>query len=106
MKDESPDSNTNTLLNFSNESAQKQVNTNTTISLVGYGKIDAIYNVSYTKILKYQQEIWHSGLNEHKVITAPDNFILKNKVSLQVDKWVEKWNLDCNKKSIEKFISL
>lgn len=69
--------------------------------LIRYGAIDTIWNVNNTKILKFQQEIWHNGLNEHKVITSPDKNILKNKVRVQVDNWVQKWDVLCDKKRIE-----
>lgn len=69
--------------------------------LIGYGFVEDVWNVNRTKVLKYQQEIWHDGLKEHKVITAPDKDILDNKVRVQFDKWVEKWDVLCEKKSIE-----
>lgn len=69
--------------------------------LINYGHISAIWNANGTKILKYQQEIWHKGLNEYKVITAQDQMILQNKVRVQVDKWIKNWNLYCEKKHIE-----
>lgn len=69
--------------------------------LLGYGFVETVWNVNRTKILKYQQEIWHDGLKEHKVIIAPEKDILHNKVRVQVDKWVEKWNVICEKKHIE-----
>ncbi|MDI6817701.1 MAG: restriction endonuclease, partial [Actinomycetota bacterium] len=34
---------------------------------------------------------YHKGLNEHKLISAPEIDILNNKVSLQSQKWSEKW---------------
>lgn len=72
-----------------------------TKQLIGYGFVENVWNVNRTKILKFQQEIWHDGLKEHKIITAPDKGILNNKVRVQVDKWVEKWNVVCEKKSNE-----
>lgn len=70
-------------------------------SQIGYGFIEDIWNVNRTKILKYQQEIWHEGLKEHKVVTAPERSILENKVRVQVEKWNEKWNIICKKQHIE-----
>lgn len=70
-------------------------------NLLGYGFVEHVWNVNRTKILKWQQEIWHDGLKEHKVITAPEKDILNNKVRVQIDKWVEKWNAICEKKHIE-----
>jgi len=105
MKKRNPKSNANTLFNAINVTAVNQVNNDATgvdtKKLIGYGFVEDIWNVNGTKILKFQQEIWHDGLKEHKVITAPEKSILDNKVRVQVDKWVEKWNAVCEKKSIE-----
>ena len=70
-------------------------------NLIGDGPVIAIWNVNHTKILKYQQEIWHKGLNEYKVISGQEKAILKNKVSVQVDKWKKNWKACCEKKQIE-----
>lgn len=51
--------------------------------------IEAHYNVSGTRILRYSIEIWHEGLHEHKLITAPDQGILTNKVNATLQKWHE-----------------
>ncbi len=69
--------------------------------LIGYGKVDNVWNVNGTKVLRYQQEILHEGLKEHKVISAPERDILNNKVRVQVEKWNEKWNEIQEKKRIE-----
>ncbi len=60
--------------------------------LINIGKAQAHYNVSYTRILKYSIEISHGGLNEHKIISAPELDMLQNKVNLQAQKWIEKWD--------------
>jgi restriction system protein len=70
-------------------------------NLIGYGNVESIWNTNGTKILRYQQEIWHEGLKDHKVISAPERDILNNKVRVQVDKWNEKWNEVLDKKRIE-----
>ncbi|MFA6808315.1 MAG: restriction endonuclease [Eubacteriales bacterium] len=69
--------------------------------LLGYGFVQEVWNTSYTKVLRYNQEIWHDGLKEHKVISTPDEHILENKVRVQVEKWTQKWNADCEKKLLE-----
>ncbi len=69
--------------------------------LVGYGIQEKVWNVNRNKILKYQQEIWHEGLKEHKVLSAPDYEMLENKVRIQADKWNENWILICDKKQKE-----
>jgi restriction system protein len=70
-------------------------------SSIGYGSIENIWNVNRTKILRFQQEIWHEGLKEHKVISAPERDILNNKVRVQLDKWNIKWNEIQEKKRVE-----
>lgn len=70
-------------------------------SLIGYGKVENVWNANGTKILRYQQELWHEGLKEHKVISAPEEDILNNKVRVQADKWNEKWIDIQEKKRIE-----
>jgi len=57
------------------------------------GKVQAYWNVSGTRILKYTLEMYHKGLNEHKLISAPGVDILENKAKLQVQKWTEKWDI-------------
>lgn len=36
-------------------------------------------------------EVWHTGLNEHRLLRAPDEDILQNKVNSQLATWAEKW---------------
>lgn len=77
------------------------VNEDNMEDLIDCGYISNVWNANGTKILKYQQEIWHKGLDEYKVITAQDQTILQNKVRAQVDKWIKNWNICCEKKRIE-----
>ena len=90
MKKKNPMSDTSTLIYSLNGTGPKEMKNDIKKNQIGYGYIENIWNVNDTKILKYQQEIWHDGLKEHKIITAPDKNILDNKVRVQVDKWVEK----------------
>lgn len=69
--------------------------------LIGYGNVETIWNANGTKILRYQQEVWHEGLKEHKILSAPERNILSNKVRVQVEKWNTKWNEILEKKRIE-----
>jgi len=55
-------------------------------------KAQAHYNVSNTRILKYSIKMYHKGLNEKKVVSAPEIDMLENKVSLQAQRWGEKWD--------------
>lgn len=57
------------------------------------GQAQAYRNVSGTRILKYTVEMFHKGLNEHKLLSAPELDMLQNKANLQAQKWTEKWNL-------------
>lgn len=55
------------------------------------GQVEKHWNVNYTRVLKYSIEMYHEGLKEHKLLTAPELDILENKVNLQIAKWQEKW---------------
>lgn len=55
------------------------------------GQVQACGNVSGTRILKYTVEMYHNGLKEHKLISAPEKDMLQNKANLQAQKWTEKW---------------
>jgi restriction system protein len=61
-------------------------------NLIEVGKAEAHYSTHYSRILKYTVEMYHKGLREHKLLSAPEIDILQNKVNLQVEKWVEKWD--------------
>lgn len=60
--------------------------------LLQYGNVQAHYSARGDRILKFSIELYHKGLKEHKLVSAPDEEILKNKVELQCIKWEEKWN--------------
>ncbi|WP_199099260.1 restriction endonuclease [Dyella sp. ASV21] len=36
-------------------------------------------------------EVWHTGLNEHRLLKAPDPAVLQNKMNAQLASWAEKW---------------
>ncbi len=55
------------------------------------GQAQAYWSVSGTRILKYTVEMYHKGLKEHKLISAPEMDMLKTKANLQAQKWTEKW---------------
>lgn len=67
-------------------------------SLLQVGKAQAHYNASYSRILKYSVEMYHNGLNEHKIVTAPDVEMLENKANLHAQKWAEKWEIVSRKR--------
>lgn len=56
-------------------------------------KAEAHWNSSGTRILKYSLEMYHDGLKEHKIVSALELDILQNKVKLQTEKWIEKWDV-------------
>lgn len=64
-----------------------------THQLINYGSTDYHYNVARTKLLRCTREMSHSGLKEHKLISAPDKYILSNKCEIQEAKWTEKWEI-------------
>lgn len=66
------------------------------------GEVEEHWNVNYTRILKYSIEMYHEGLKEHKLITAPEEDILENKVKLQIAKWKEKWaHIEAKRRAME-----
>jgi len=40
--------------------------------LIRIGKPQAYWNVARTRIMRYTVEMYHEGLNEHKLISAPE----------------------------------
>jgi len=64
------------------------------------GKAQAHWNASDTRILKYTVEMCHEGLNEHRLVSAPEIDMLENKVNLQAQKWTQKWELIESKRKI------
>jgi restriction system protein len=66
-------------------------------NLLRIGNPEANWNSAGTRILKYTLEMSHSGLKEHKLISAPEVYILMNKANLQSQKWNEAWKIAKNK---------
>ena len=62
------------------------------------GQATAHYNANGTRVLRYSVEVKHNGLNEYKILSAPDLSMLQHKVNSQVDKWEEKWEKLTEKK--------
>ena len=62
------------------------------IDLIKVGKAEAHYSANYRRIVRYTIEMFHKGLNDHKILSAPELDILQNKVNLQAVKWNEKWS--------------
>lgn len=67
------------------------------------GEIQEHRNVSGTRILKYTVEVYHRGLNEHKLISAPELGMLETKANLQSNKWADKWGvIEAKRRSLNK----
>ena len=49
--------------------------------------------VSTRGIYSYSLELWHSGLNKHRIIRGESVSIVKMKAALQVSEWDERWAL-------------
>ncbi len=64
------------------------------------GRNQACYSASGTRVLRYTVEMSHEGLNEHKLISAPDTYMLNTKVNLQKRKWNEKWETISSRRKI------
>ena len=41
----------------------------------------------------YRQELWHPGLNKHRLIRGPDAQIVQRKALVQAQDWAEKWRV-------------
>lgn len=54
--------------------------------LIQIGRQQQHWNAAHNRILKYYMEIFHKGLNEHKLVSAPEEEMLENKVNLQIHK--------------------
>ena len=67
--------------------------------LVSIGSIKPIYKVSGS-ISGYEIELFHNGLKEHKIIKARDELVIKNKATLQLSAWFEKWEKQNQKQKL------
>ena len=57
-------------------------------------RIGTIYEkLSARGIPSYSLELWHDGLNKHRVIRGESVAIVRMKASLQADEWDERWEL-------------
>jgi restriction system protein len=68
--------------------------------LIRIGQKTRYLSANRTRVLRYVVEMSHAGLNEHKVISAPDEFMLNNKIELQKRKWMEKWTTISSRRKI------
>jgi restriction system protein len=58
--------------------------------LIRFSDATAVYTAS-GKVTGCRMELWHTGLNEHRLLRAPDGNVLQNKVNALVAQWEEKW---------------
>jgi len=69
-------------------------------NLIQIGSVESRYsnakNSWNSRLLGYQVTIYHSGLKEHKLLSAPEKYLLESKVNLQIQKWNERWNKEVN----------
>ncbi|BBP81137.1 restriction endonuclease [Pseudomonas sp. Pc102] len=57
-------------------------------------RIGTLYEkVSPRGISSYSLELWHDGLNKHRMIRGESVAIVKMKASLQVDEWDQRWQV-------------
>lgn len=54
---------------------------------------------------KYMAEVTHTGLNEHRVLTDRDDYILENKIKILSERWEAKWAKVYEKQQKEALIS-
>jgi len=59
-----------------------------------------VIGVTYSArgIPTYKLELWHDGLNKHRVIKGESEYLVKQKARLQVAEWDERWS-DVSEKS-------
>ena len=69
-------------------------------SQIRVGRKQARYSASGYRVLSYFVEMSHQGLNEHKIISAPDEYMLENKIEIQKYKWTDKWAIVSSKRKI------
>jgi len=64
--------------------------------LIQLGKSQKHWSAYGDRILKYSVEMYHKGLKEHKLISAPEEYLVESKVNLQIKRWSERWNKEVN----------
>ncbi|ULU26289.1 restriction endonuclease [Dyella terrae] len=58
--------------------------------LVRFSEASWVYT-STGKVTGCRIEVWHTGLNEHRLLKAPDKDVLQNKMNALLATWTEKW---------------
>jgi restriction system protein len=71
-------------------------------SLFQVGYKQTVLNAKGDRILKFTVDVSHKGLKEHKILTAPEEDMLDNKIRMQANKWAEKWErIEIKRKNIK-----
>jgi restriction system protein len=55
------------------------------------GEVRAVWNARYDRILRYAVELRHNGLHSHRELSAPELFILENKINTLIASWDQKF---------------
>jgi restriction system protein len=56
------------------------------------GRLEATYSADGSRVLRYSIDFVHKGLNLHKLLSAPELFVLQNKVDALIAAWDEKYD--------------
>jgi restriction system protein len=62
------------------------------INEIKIGRLEATHSVDGSRILRYSIDFIHKGLNLHKALSAPELFVLQNKVDALIAQWDEKYD--------------
>lgn len=57
------------------------------LSSIRAGNIDAKYNASYSRVLRYSVDFWQNDLGLHKQVSAPEIYLLEIKVGELLARW-------------------
>jgi restriction system protein len=70
-----------------------RININATdLSVLVIGRLEAKYSADGSRILRYYIDFRHKGLNIHKSLSAPEIYILQNKVDALIAAWEKKYS--------------
>lgn len=70
-----------------------RININATdLSVLVIGRLEAKYSADGSRILRYYIDFRHKGLNIHKSLSAPEIYILQNKVDALIASWEKKYS--------------
>lgn len=70
--------------------AENIIINSTHLPSIRVGKLQAKYSTDGTRVLRYYIDFWHDQLNAHKVLTAPELYLLQGKVDALISAWDQK----------------